>query len=448
VQINFLKQKVLPPQNMPMGRRANRSRPLIALFDYPDVFEDFYPRYGVDQKHFVTRWAATGTHAMALLLQQEIGDVLWYEYSLDPQVRESRHQVTGCQVKFLPSSWLHRQLWRIFYTPKNAWRWHDAAYPAYAFLASYVALLSIPFFKALWRDRPDVIFTQDYATGKFDMLLLLARLLGIPLLAYHAGSRPEHYIGRFAKRWTIARADCLLVSSQEELQMLADCYGVPRQRMRVVLTPIDTNAFRPLDRDAACAAAGLDPARRYLLFVGRLDDRIKRVSTLIRNFAKAAQHYPDFRLLIVGDGADRAKLQGLASDTAAGKIDFLGWVSGAAALAPLYNAADCLVLPSLSEGFPTVVGEAMACGTPVLASRVGGVAELVKEGRTGWLISPGDDQALCAALGSVMSAPNIVASMRSNARLMAETRVSPLVVGAALKKCFTAVSESHGSKDS
>jgi glycosyltransferase involved in cell wall biosynthesis len=426
--------------------RAARERPLIAFFDYPDVFEDFYPHYGVDQQNFATRWADTGNHALVSLLQREIGDVLWYEFSLDPQVAERRHHVTGCRVKFLPSSWLHRRLWRMFYLPAIAWRWRSA-YPAYAALASYVALLSLPFFKALRHDRPDFFFAQDYATGRFDTLLVISRLLGIPMVAYHSGSQPDKYVGGFLKRWSIPRADRLIASSEAEIEMLTQRYRVPRQHLRLILTPIDTDAFQPMDHVTACRAAGLDPARRYLLFVGRLDDRVKRVSALIRSFARAAQQYPDYRLLIVGDGSDRANLEQCADKAAAGRIGFFGWISGAAALAPLYNAAECLVLPSLSEGFPTVVGEAMACGTPVLASRVGGVAELVEEGRTGWLISPGDDQALCAALFSVMSTPNIVASMRPHARSMAEARVSPAVVAAALKNCFAAVSEHNGSRD-
>jgi glycosyltransferase involved in cell wall biosynthesis len=106
-------------------------------------------------------------------------------------------------------------------------------------------------------------------------------------------------------------------------------------------------------------------------------------------------------------------------------------------LAPLYNAAECLVLPSLHEGFPTVVGEAMACGTPVLASRVGGVGEMVLEGETGWLLTPGDDAQLRAGLGHVMSHPGLAAAMRPGVCRLAESRVSRSAVSAALRSCFS-----------
>src|SRR3954454_18468447 len=86
----------------------------IAFFDYPDVFEDFYPHYGVDQQAFATRWAATGNHAFVGLLQREVGDVTWYALSLEPQIAEATHEVTGARVRVLRSSAAHRALWRGF----------------------------------------------------------------------------------------------------------------------------------------------------------------------------------------------------------------------------------------------------------------------------------------------------------------------------------------------
>lgn len=319
-----------------------------------------------------------------------------------------------------------------------AWRWRFA-YRAYATVASYIALVSRSFIRALKHDRPDIFFVQDYATGRFDMLLLIARILGVPLIAYHSGSVPEGYVGRVAKHWTIPRADNLIVSSQAEADMLTRRYCVPRDRITVILTPIDTNIYYPMDRKAACKAAGLNPEWRYLLFMGRLDDNVKRVSALIRAFATLATKHRDVDLLIAGDGPDREKLQRLAAEYVPDRIRFLGWISGVEAKAQLYNVAECLVLPSRREGFPTVVGEAMYCGTPVLASQVGGISELVVEDQTGWLIPPGDDEALAVRLAFILAHPEVVASMRQLARQMAESRVSQASIAAELRKCFSFV---------
>jgi glycosyltransferase involved in cell wall biosynthesis len=278
-----------------------RRRPRIAFFGYPDVFEDFFSHYGVDHHTFATRWADTGSHALVKLIQREIGDVVWNAFSLKPQITEALHEVTGCKVRFWRSPLVHRLLWRAFYLPRCAWRW-SRFYPLYAPIASYLSILSLQFVYAVLRDRPDVILLQDYATGRFDVLVVLAKLLGIPTIAVHTGSRPEHYKGKLAKYWSIRNVDRIVVSSRDEYEMLATRYRVPRAQLAVILTPIDIAVFHPMDRDAACRTLGLDPAKRYALFVGRFDDGVKRVSAIIRAFAAATKHHPLTELLIVGNG--------------------------------------------------------------------------------------------------------------------------------------------------
>src|SRR6266511_633406 len=119
---------------------SDRVRPQIAFFDYPNVFEDFYSHYGVTQREFATRWVGTGSHAFVSLLQRHVGDVTWYSLSLRPEFDELRHEVIGCKVRMLPSSWFHRQAWKAFYLPRAAWRWRGL-YPVYNLLASYSSLL-------------------------------------------------------------------------------------------------------------------------------------------------------------------------------------------------------------------------------------------------------------------------------------------------------------------
>ena len=419
------------------AKATSPRRPSIAFFDYPDVFEDFYSHYGIDQETFATEWRDSGNHAFIAALQKDIGDVTWYAFSLKPELKEAVHRRVGCTVKFFRSSLGHRLLWRAFYSPKAAWRWRRL-YPAYATIASYVALMSFSFLRALRRDRPDILFVQDYATGRFDVLTLLARLLKVPLIAYHSGSRPERYVGRWAKRWTIPAAQRLLASSTGEAEMLAERFAVPPERLAVVLTPLDTETYRPTDRSEACKELNLDPSRRYLLFVGRLDDTVKRISTILRSFSKALSRHPDVDLLIAGSGRDEEALRSLAAKTAPNRVRFLGWVSAPREKTLLYNAAECLLLPSLREGFPTVVGEAMACGTPVIGSRLNGIVELVEEEKTGWLISPGDEGELTRAIETVVEDPARARSMRTEARRRAVERLSPASVVAELKRVFLA----------
>lgn len=417
----------------PVVGPTSQARPKVAFFDSCDVFEDFYPHYGIDQPTFARTWAGTGNHAFIRQLQREVGDVTWYELTLRPDLREAQHEVAGCRVRFVRSSWLHRYLWRAFYLPRSAWRWRGL-YPWYALCASYLAPLSTDLLRALRRDRPDVLVTQDYASGKFDVLLAIAASLNIPLVARHSGSCPEGYVGKVLRRWTIRRADLMIASGAAERALLVERFRVPIERAMVILTPTDITAFRPIPRREACTAVGLDAGRRYLLFVGRLSDHEKRISSLIEAFATLANHHRDTDLLVVGAGRDGATLRALAQARVPGRVRFLGWTSGADRLAPLYSAAVCLVLPSNREGFPSVVGEAMSCGTPVVASWVGGVPELVTDGRTGWLVRPGDDRALVERLGHVLTHAAETEGMRSEARRSAVRQLSPAVISLQLRE--------------
>lgn len=182
--------------------------------------------------------------------------------------------------------------------------------------------------------------------------------------------------------------------------------GVPRERVAVVPNGVDTGYFQP---DAAPRERGL------LLFVGRFF-RNKGIDLLLEAFARVAA--PDARLVLVGSGPLRKSLEESVRDE---RVTFLGGVSEAE-LAALYRRADCVVVPSRSDGMPTVILEAFACGTPAVASDVGAVAELV-DGDTGILLPSGDVPALTAALEQMVGLSDAAReAVGMAARAKAETR--------------------------
>ncbi len=427
---------------MPHRREVRgQGRPRIAVFSSADVFEDFAPHYGVDQRALLKgRSEEGGNRRFISMLQREFGEVIFYHFSLAPEFAEARHETIGHLVKVLPVPSAYRWLRAACRRDWGRWqRVHDTLDSA----SSYAVHASWPLVRTLLRDRPDAFFLQDYSTGRFDTLLAIARVLGVPLIARHTGSAPERYRGRTTKKWTIPRAAAFIVSGHDELEMLARRYGVPRERLWVIPTPIDTTVFRPLDRAASCRAAGLAPERRYFLFVGRLEDDQKRVSALLRAFAVLASAHEEIDLLIAGDGPDGELMRRMAAELAPGRVRFFGWIAETEALVRLYNTAECLVLPSRFEGFPAVIGEAMACGAPVAGARVGGIGELVVPEETGWLFSSDDDASLRRVLALVVAHPQVAAAMRPRVRAVAEARVSPGVVGAALRGCLFAVGVLH-----
>jgi len=406
----------------------------IAFFDYPDVFEDFYPHYGVDQKTFATNWHNTANHGWIKIIQETIGDITWYVLSLKPELKEFRHQKVGCKIKFIASSWIHRKLWSLFYLPRSAWRL-KRFYRFYATIASYAAILSCPLIKALKRDKPDVIFVQDYASGKYDMLVIFAKLQNIPLITFHSGSTPEKYLGKFLRRFTISKADWIFPSGQKELKMLEKKFNVSPEWMNIIRPPINVDVFKPIEREKACEITKLGFEKRYWIFVGRLDV-VKRISSIIEAFSIIAKDFSNIELLIVGVGSEEKKLKQQVHETIPNRVHFLGWISNDEEKALLYNASECLILASWREASPAVIGEAFACGIPVASSDVGTISDLVKPQFSGWLFPAGDDQAMLQCFLDIAAHPEKVRSMKSVVRKLAEDNVSIEKVTEALEVGF------------
>ena len=225
--------------------------------------------------------------------------------------------------------------------------------------------------------------------------------LGIPVMLTALGCDLNEYPGYMLRRQVIRRAlreaDRVSVLNQE---MRGACLalGVDGSRLTVIPNGVDTRAFSILHRAASRKTLDIPEQGRLILFVGSLDP-VKSVDTLIRAFAalRRAREGSE-RLIIAGRGYLESQLKRLSAEVgAAAAISFVGAVEHRAL--PLWmNAADCLCLPSLREGHPNVMMEALACGTPVVGSHVGSIPEFVDES-AGFSFRPGDHDDLAAKLG-------------------------------------------------
>jgi len=191
-----------------------------------------------------------------------------------------------------------------------------------------------------------------------------------------------------AERMIATSADRIVVASQHEKHLLTSLYGARPERIAVVPCGVDLDLFAPMDKEFARKRLGLRDGQRIILFVGRIEP-LKGIDILI---SAAAQLHDDenFNVLIVGgDARAEANIDELRRQAAALGIDhhvsFVGPVPHEK-LPLYYNAADVCVVPSYYESFGLVAVESMACGTPVVASRVGGLTSTVSDGETGYLI--------------------------------------------------------------
>ncbi len=127
---------------------------------------------------------------------------------------------------------------------------------------------------------------------------------------------------------------------------------------------------------------------------------VKGLEVLLRAYAHLQREFPDLLLEIAGEGPSLPALRSLASELAAGKqARFLGWQQDPTAILASWNVYIC---SSYDEGLPLSLLEAMAAGLPVVASKVGGIPEAVVHGSTGWLVEPGDERALAAAIANLL----------------------------------------------
>lgn len=198
------------------------------------------------------------------------------------------------------------------------------------------------------------------------------------------------------------------------LSSLADPFPVS-----VIPNGVDSSFYYPRPRLTSHG----DPTT--VLFVGRFH-RQKNLIFFLEQVARLRDATPDgWRVSLVGDGDERPKLQKCANRL--GLMDIItwhGWQKDKAHLLALYQQSDVVVNPSLYEGMPNVLLEAMACGLPVVASAVPGNTSLVRSGDTGLLFPLGDGDALCAALQEIREKPELAAILGQNGRRRVEKEFS------------------------
>jgi D-inositol-3-phosphate glycosyltransferase len=209
-------------------------------------------------------------------------------------------------------------------------------------------------------------------------------------------------------------ADRIIAFSEHERQALVDLYGARRDRISLINGGVDLNLFHPSDREAARAKLGLDG--EVVLFVGRMD-RVKGLDVLLRAIALLT-HRPSLKLVVVGGSGQEEEMrrcQDLA-DRLGIDVQFRG-AAPQEALPTYYNAASVLVVPSHYESFGLVAVEALACGTPVIASMVGGLPTVIRDGENGLLVPWRRPEAFAERIERVLDDASLRGMLSANARL-------------------------------
>ncbi len=263
------------------------------------------------------------------------------------------------------------------------------------------------FRRAIHTLNPDVVFaTWAYPDGL--AAIDLAHRSGRPAVLKVHGSDVlllSHHPGR--RRGTVEalrRADRVVAVSRDLAKTVVEL-GADPARVHMVYNGVDAEVFRPGDRAEARRRIGINPTRTALLYAGNLLP-VKGVDVLIDACAALSARGRDFDLHVVGKGPLRPTLEARAGQAGLGdRVRFHGVVPHDQ-LADWFRAASLFVLPSRSEGVPNVLLEAAACGTPFVATDVGGVSEVAHLGSSR-LAPPEDPAALANAIEEMLSRPEV-----------------------------------------
>lgn len=273
--------------------------------------------------------------------------------------------------------------------------------------------------RALRATRPHVLHTVLWSGNSYGRLA--AAGLGIPVVI----TAERNVIARPGWQVAVERAldrvtDTYLVNCRAIVDRLAGPGGLSAEKMRVVYNGIDLSGLPAfaLDRRAARRAAGFDPERRLVVQVGRLAPQ-KDYPTFLRAAAAVMAAVPDVDFLVVGEGELQAELAAQARTLGLeGRLRFTGLRHDVPAV---LAGADVLALTSLYEGLPNVVVEAMATGAVAVATDVGGCRELVVEGETGFLLPPGQPDAVASTILRVLREPELMRRLATAARRRIES---------------------------
>ena len=249
--------------------------------------------------------------------------------------------------------------------------------------------------------RIDAVITVGTGGDKMFWGRMAAWRAGVPVIAsaLHSTGLPDHV--EWLNRQLAPLTDAFIAVAAPHAVYLAEHEGCPAAKVRVIPNGVDIERFRPLEPEAALRGElGLAPEAPVAAIVAALRPE-KNHELFLRAAAQVREKVPNARFLIIGDGERRAALEALTVELQLGDaVQFLGTRSDVPEVLALTHV---LVLSSHMEANPVSILEALACGKPVVATRVGSIPETVKEGVNGYLVAPGDAEQLADRIGALLA---------------------------------------------
>ncbi|HHS83917.1 MAG TPA: glycosyltransferase family 4 protein [Gammaproteobacteria bacterium] len=254
------------------------------------------------------------------------------------------------------------------------------------------------YYRVIRDEKPEILlgfwaFPDGFAN------VLVAKIFKLPVVIGCLGSDinqcTKTYLRRKMIGWTLRNCDQVLSVSEALKAEMVNRLNVSPQRVTVIPNGIEEEIFYPRDRNEMREVLGLEKQCQIAVCVARLEP-VKGIDILVHAFARIRR---DGRLLvIIGDGEEMSRMKSLVEELGLSRSVLLLGSKPHDEIPDWINAADLLILPSRTEGWPNTLMEAFSCGKPVVASRIGGVPEIINSPMLGIMTNPGDAEDLARGI--------------------------------------------------
>lgn len=297
----------------------------------------------------------------------------------------------------------------------------------------------------LRRNKIDIVHTHCFYANVFGMTA--ATLAGVPVRIASKRETGKMRTGpqNFVERLVFDRADAIVVNAAAVREHLIE-HSIASDKIRIIYNGLDFSRFAdPVpDRVKAAETFGLptDPNIRFVTLVANLRHNVKNVPNLLRAAKIVQKKISNVNFVVAGEGELESDLKAMASELGVnGNVHFIGACTDVPAL---LDISDICVLTSTAEGFSNSILEYMAAGKAVVATNVGGAAEAIVDGETGYLIPSGDDPALAARLIELLEDGEKVKRFGAEGRRVVKARFSQDALFAATRDLYNDLLERVG----
>jgi glycosyltransferase involved in cell wall biosynthesis len=365
-------------------------RPHVALLPWGHTFEDFLDGLGVSFEQFCLEMSGGWLFGYVQALQLTGFQVTIFCFSSQARVVASmRHQPTGTEICLIPANRAYRWM-RWYFTDPYAWE-TDKMFagrklpgPAKKLLRHLLPYFATPpwsFRRELSRRGVGMILCQEYEYARFDVVAFLGRVLHLPVFAtFQGGNWQSSRLEKITRPLAVRRCAGLVIGSGTEVERVQAKYRVARDKIASLPNPLDLTEWQPMQRAEARERLSLPPTAPIAISHGRIDIFRKGLDLLLDAWVKLRKENAgrDWRLILIGSGDDASQFRTMLAGQSDSSVI---WIDRYVRDRPLMRtwlcAADVYVMASRHEGFPVAPLEAMACGLPIIATAVPGIAEIM-----------------------------------------------------------------------